>query len=200
MKICKACKTGKSPEEFSKNVRSKDGFNSSCKKCNAAYYAANCERIKNSQAIYRQSNPENIRLSRKAYYLANREEILASNAVWAALNREKVNAVVASWAQENPEKVKAARHNRRSREINAEGSHTAADIRSIFERKQGLCANCQVNLFKSGIKKFHVDHVMPLALGGSNWPGNLQCLCPTCNLSKGAKHPDEWAKQQGRLL
>jgi 5-methylcytosine-specific restriction endonuclease McrA len=41
---------------------------------------------------------------------------------------------------------------------------------------------------------------MPLARGGSNDRLNLQCLCPQCNLSKNAKDPIAWAREQGRLL
>lgn len=82
----------------------------------------------------------------------------------------------------------------------AEGSHTGKDVQAIFQNQRGLCANCKKKLFKSGAKKYHVDHVIPLAKGGSNWPSNLQCLCPTCNMRKGAKDPLDWAKENGRLL
>ena len=47
----------------------------------------------------------------------------------------------------------------------------------------------------AGKGKYHVDHRMPLSLGGSNYPDNLQLLCPTCNLSKSATHPDIYEKQ-----
>jgi 5-methylcytosine-specific restriction endonuclease McrA len=41
---------------------------------------------------------------------------------------------------------------------------------------------------------------MPLARGGSNWISNIALACPTCNKRKGAKHPIDWAQQNGRLL
>ena len=33
----------------------------------------------------------------------------------------------------------------------------------------------------------HVDHIRPLAWGGSNDPENLRCLCRPCNLKRGAR-------------
>lgn len=51
---------------------------------------------------------------------------------------------------------------------------------------EGHCAECKRPLHETG---FHVDHVYPVALGGSSKAGNLQALCPDCNRAKGAKPP-----------
>lgn len=46
------------------------------------------------------------------------------------------------------------------------------------------CAKCAAHVTqRSGV---HVDHVVPLARGGSNGRENLQILCAACNLAKGA--------------
>ena len=42
------------------------------------------------------------------------------------------------------------------------------------------CKTCETLLPPS----FQVDHVMPLAVGGSNLPGNLAALCPNCHAEK----------------
>lgn len=44
---------------------------------------------------------------------------------------------------------------------------------------------------------FHVDHIHPRALGGSNDPSNLAVACASCNCSKGAKPLDEWLTSRG---
>lgn len=96
-----------------------------------------------------------------------------------------------NYALENKATLKASSHRRRARLKNAEGEFTADDIYNIFVKQGGLCTGCLTNLIFS---TYHADHIMPLALGGSNWPENIQLLCPTCNLEKNAKHPDEWEK------
>lgn len=78
----------------------------------------------------------------------------------------------------------------------AEGTYCAKDISALERHQKWKCANCQCSIKK----KYHIDHIMPLALGGTNWPKNLALLCPPCNLSKGAKHPDVWAQENGRLF
>lgn len=79
----------------------------------------------------------------------------------------------------------------------AEGSYTKEDIRELMRLQKGRCVNC---MKKIRGKKYHADHIIPIARGGSNWKYNIQILCPKCNLTKSAKDPIEWAQQNGRLL
>lgn len=62
----------------------------------------------------------------------------------------------------------------------------------MIDVQEGKCNSCFSYLVIEGKNNYHVDHIMPLVLGGSNWPDNLQLLCPRCNMKKGSKHPDEW--------
>ena len=104
--------------------------------------------------------------------------------------------------KEHPELYRQNRRNRKARVKGAQGKHTASDIKAIFQRQKGICAtpNCGASLHRSGKNIMHVDHIMPLVLGGSNDAFNIQLLCPPCNLIKAAKHPDEWAKRNGLLF
>lgn len=50
----------------------------------------------------------------------------------------------------------------------------------VWKRDEGRCVRCQSNL------ELEFDHIIPLAMGGSNSARNLQLLCGPCNRSKGA--------------
>lgn len=93
--------------------------------------------------------------------------------------------------QENNATVKAASQTRRARMVNAEGSFSSDDVYRLFVCQDGLCTGCYADLIKT---TYHVDHIMPLSKGGSNWPDNIQLLCPQCNREKSARLPEEWEK------
>lgn len=42
---------------------------------------------------------------------------------------------------------------------------------------------------------FHIDHFVPLALGGKNEDWNILLTCPTCNGRKHAKHPAQFLRE-----
>lgn len=219
MKICTKCKVEKNKSEFHKNSQSKDKLRPNCKVCelarralyaarnpekiresSAKYWANNKDKISSANAIYREENKDSVRESKKAWRIDNIEKSKAQVGAWRRKNRERVRELNSAWNLANPEVMAAIQRNRRARIKSADGSHSGSDVNKIFAAQRGLCASCKIKLLKSGKQRYHVDHIMPLALGGSNWPTNLQCLCPACNLSKGAKHPDIWAAAKGRML
>src|SRR5664280_77462 len=50
----------------------------------------------------------------------------------------------------------------------------------VFQRDDGRCVSCQ------SLNGLQFDHIIPVALGGSSEPSNLQILCATCNSKKGS--------------
>jgi len=54
--------------------------------------------------------------------------------------------------------------------------------REIFARSDGRCHYCRTALTLEG--RWHVEHMMPRALGGEDAPGNLVAACAPCNLAK----------------
>jgi hypothetical protein len=50
----------------------------------------------------------------------------------------------------------------------------------VWQRDHGRCVECGSN------EELEYDHIIPLAMGGSNTERNLQLLCAPCNRRKGA--------------
>lgn len=215
-KVCAKCGVEKPVGEFHKHKCGKDGVRGQCKTCvlksNRLYNAANPEKIREVNAAWRKANPEKGRQYKKNYRMANLEKERARGKAYLAVNLEKEQArkkawvennlekrreIARAWVRANPEKIAANKHKRRARKLDAEGTHTAADVAKQFSLQGGKCYWCGVKLKKSGKGKFHVDHVIALARGGSNGPENIVCSCPSCNFAKNAKTPLEFA---GRLF
>lgn len=155
-------------------------------------------KIRRSNAY--QANKEAILESRKAYYAENKKAVLERRASYRAENREKVIEANAQWRATNKDKIYELNRNYRAAKRGADGRHTRVDISRIYDLQRGLCATCACKVTKKGKDRFHVDHIVALSRGGSNWPDNLQLLCEFCNLSKGPKDQFEWAAENGRLL
>jgi 5-methylcytosine-specific restriction endonuclease McrA len=151
------------------------------KQQNAAYYRANKERHRGWIAAAHKADPTKRRDYAAEYYKRKKEDFAKRAALWRECN---------------PEAARALNIKRRAREGGAKGEHKAADIKRLFDLQKGRCPVCRSDL--SG--GYHVDHVLPLARGGSNDPTNIQLLCKTCNLSKGAKDPIAFMRQKGFLL
>ncbi len=156
-----------------------------CKECHAASFAAQYAK-----------NPGKFLSRRSAWAVENPEKVRALNAAWRKANREKARAWSAAWAAANPDKVRAIRCNRRARKRNAEGTCSADEATAIRASQKDRCAYCRVQLKGKG----HLDHIIPLIRGGSNWPRNLQWLCQTCNNSKFTSDPIDFARRNGMLL
>ena len=66
------------------------------------------------------------------------------------------------------------------------------DIFQLYEEFKGICFYCSKYVKFSDI---HVDHYYPISKGGKHEKSNLRISCSYCNLSKGAKHPEELSYQ-----
>lgn len=69
------------------------------------------------------------------------------------------------------------------RKRQAAGHASRQQIQARIDFYGGLCWICRAAPARA------MDHVKPLACGGSNWPANLRPACTSCNSRKGARWP-----------
>ncbi len=162
----------------------------------AAWRAANADREKERARRWWIKNSETAKAKAAAWRAANPDRMKAARDSWRNANRDLANRMVADWQKRNLDAHRAKENRRRARKAASGGSHTAADIRAIRKAQRGACATCRVALGN----RYHVDHVVPLKLGGSNDRKNIQILCAPCNLKKGAKHPAQFMRELGFLV
>lgn len=155
----------------------------------SSYRDVNREKNNAYAKAYWRENPNAKEVSRRTKS-KNAASISKYNAKYWQENKDKLSRRFKVYSRNNLSYFRAANAKRRSL-LSAGGTHTADDVSKIINMQNNLCVYCGDDISDD----YHVDHIMPLALGGSNWPSNLQCLCPTCNLRKSAKHPDVWERE-----
>jgi 5-methylcytosine-specific restriction endonuclease McrA len=209
LKQCSACNEWlpATLECFYAHKRRRGGLDDCCRECRKAkskawrqehpdysaeygkqYYQANTDRHKENVRAYKAEHYDEVLAVKRAHYWRNRDEIRKGRAEKYASDGE--------FRDETKRRVKAYRKTdagravetrKRAKRESAPGSFTAADIEAIRKAQGGRCYICHKPLGE----KWHIDHFIPLALGGTNDPGNLRLACPNCNQSKHAKHPHE---------
>jgi 5-methylcytosine-specific restriction endonuclease McrA len=161
-------------------------------------YAGSLEKSRKYAREWQMKNAVRLRAKKESAPEKYRERSRVNAKAWRDRNPEKSISSTRAWQKSNPDKVRAIDHTRRARKFNADGAHTASDIARIRAAQKDRCAmpDCRTKLGGKG----HVDHIIALSKGGSNWPRNLQLLCEPCNLSKSARDPIEFAQSRGMLI
>jgi len=155
-----------------------------------AYYAANKAKVDERIRSYRAANPEKARRASIAWSIANPEKRLKAARARRAANPKKARDATRAWGIANPEKVRASAALRRARKRaaavgnRADNAAVRAFYREVAKAERLACFWCKKSVPKD---LRHVDHIIPLARGGSHTRENLCCACKRCNLTKGAK-------------
>jgi 5-methylcytosine-specific restriction endonuclease McrA len=151
-----------------------------------AWYLGDAEARRAAKRAYHAADPERARRQRRASYEKRREAEIAQAKAWQQANRERDNANERAWRARNPERTRAAIneawHRRRARLASVPTDQWTR--RDVWERDDGLCIYCGDDLDP---QNWHVDHVIPIARGGSNLLSNVCASCPSCNLQKGVR-------------
>ncbi len=153
------------------------------------YHAANKDTRNEACREYYSKNKENIIIRAKSWRQNNRDLVIKQKKRWKIKYPEIMKTYRKRWSLKNHDKVMQYVRNRRARVLNAQGTISTEDIIKLLFRQKRKCYWCKIKLGN----KYHVDHVWPLAKGGSNGPENIVIACQPCNSRKWAKSPIEFA-------
>lgn len=206
MKVCTKCGEEKPLEEFHVDRRGKDGRQAQCKPCKLAagrtsyrkhrekklayqrqYRAENPEKRAATLGDWERRNPENYKERKRRYRKRHPEKIKAENAAYYRANRERILAQKTKYREQNREAIYA----RRDREKHAEGVRrrrarkldayvAPVSDSAIIQRDRGRCGICG----KPIMGDLEIDHIVPLAKGGTHEPDNVQLAHRRCNRKK----------------
>lgn len=113
------------------------------------------------------------------------------------LNSDELRAIAAArtrtYRKNNPEKAREYASSRSRRKY---GRLPNGTVSKLMRSQKEKCVVCK----KSLLDGYHVDHIVPLKLGGLHEPKNIQLLCPSCNVRKSAKDPVKFMQENGYLL
>lgn len=205
---CKACKKIANTAYQQKNKTAVAAAKSAWLEANsekmrayyADYYRENKEAISVRRSAHQKKNLDSVRVANAEWRKNNPEKVKAQRVAWSAGNREKMRASEALWRVKNPEKrlliSRRNQQNRRAMKKVGGGRLSRGIVARLHELQRGMCACCGELL--NGI--YHIDHVMPLALGGLHDDLNVQLLLPDCNQKKKAQHPIDYMQSKGFLL
>lgn len=168
---------------------------------NAAYRAANLDRLREANNAYNAANREKRRLAAAARYAAKREDLLAAQAAYYRAHRNerlaygaaryaadpgKAAAEMRAYRKAHPEIPRAHSSRRRVRKAGNGGSHTVEEWLARVEQYAGRCAYC------GGAKPLTRDHDVPLSRGGTDFIENILPACQSCNSRKNTRTAEEF--------
>lgn len=162
----------------------------------AVWRTANRERFDAVARDWQKARKEHVAAKREEWRLANLERCRLTNKAWRQENSDRLKALKKAWLAVNSLRTRCYTENRRARKKANGGSHTPEQIEELRTKQRHRCAGCKASIRNH----YEVDHIIPIASGGTNDIGNIQLLCMPCNRSKHTKSPEQWAREQGRLL
>ena len=188
VRLCPKCGT---------SDRYADGHCKECKRLSSiGRYASDPKKYAAIKNSWRESNPQANKEIKARHYKKHACKVKAKSAAYRAENPVSTKEAIAAWNKANPDARRIYEQNRRSRKESSGGKLSSNISEKLFKLQKGKCACCKLPLGND----YHLDHIMPLALGGSNTDDNMQLLRQRCNNQKCARHPIDFMQSRGFLL
>jgi 5-methylcytosine-specific restriction endonuclease McrA len=181
---CPVCARAAAKKYYAKNK-------TRCLANTKAWAIAHPDRIKALNVSYRAEHKDTMLAQDRARHAKNRDLRRRQSKAWREANKKRFVASVSAWQKAHPEYMREHYAKRAGRKQG--GSLPKGTIQILLRRQNGLCPCCNKPLGSD----YHLDHIMPLALGGAHAVWNVQILRAQCNVEKGAMHPDDFMWGRG---
>lgn len=205
-KRCSRCGEIKPLDSFHRRSASADGRQGMCKPCGSAYVVERRtidperERAKHARQRARidratlarwhwewiKANPERARAIAARHHAKNGDARRALSRRWYAANAERAREAGRAWKAAHPDERADQDALRRARKRNALVAPVSR--RAIYERDGGRCGICGKPV---PYERMHLDHIIPLARGGTHEPRNVQTTHQRCNNRKYVTGPGQ---------
>ena len=208
-KICTKCNCEKELTEFSFRKDTND-YRKQCKQCRCnhskvfralhldecranekRYDSLNRESRINYAKGYRVTNKDIISEKKKEYAVRNNDVIVKRRRQHYIENKEVILKKNFDYIKSNKGRLVKKNISNKRRAKYKDGDVTNTQLRSLYKTEKN-CYWCNCELEENNT---HLDHFFPLSKGGKHTVSNLVLACSSCNLSKGAKHPIDFAKE-----
>ena len=165
-KNCLKCGVEKKLSEFPAKAGNKDGLDNRCRAC---------ERIRSTEKSRRRRLNAEVRAADREYQ-----------------KQRSGTAERQAWLKE----YRASEHGKAIRLANKHQRRAAIEAAVPQRWKKSACSEkrcywCGVYLSRKGIET-HLEHLMPISLGGEAKDYNEAPACSSCNLAKSNQHPLVW--------
>lgn len=177
---CLQCETSKPVEDFYKDKNKSTGLYSHCKKCHGAmtsrWKKQNKTRNNDINTQWRKKNKSKVAASKRKYEQRHPDYVA------------RKYKTIRDWKRRNPMRVQRWNNRRRSRKAFGVPQRWVKS-----DCPDNLCYWCGNEISE---QTRHVDHIMPISLGGQAVDSNEVWTCKPCNLRKHKRHPLTWLAMQ----
>lgn len=212
-KICSVCGRTLPTDDFRKNKCGPYGLSSECRECkndmdkqyhqnhkekhllwNREYVKKNRERVQQYKHNYYMEHQDESREYNQKYREEHRDEILTYFCAYYLEHMDEIKARTKEWSQTESGKLSHRNANRRrkARMKNIEGDHSKDEMLSVLEFFDYKCAYSGEPLEE----EYHIDHVIPVSKGGTNYIWNIVPANSGPNIAKRDSEMEEWFRKQ----
>lgn len=169
------------------------------------YNSTHKEEISANKKMYRENNKEQILLKEKQYRESHKEEIKEKQKIYYLLDRSNRLVYSRKYYKEHTEEIrnyrsseagraadKRAKYKRRMMIEGNGGTFSQQDVSNLLDFFDNKCAYTGEQL----VSNYHLDHIVALIKGGTNYIWNIVPSNPSSNISKGANNMEEWYRRQ----